>query len=272
VIRARAQKATGVSAEDVAIGLAIQAAVFPVAGDGEGDPERKREQVSVAVETLQEMKPEGVLQSMLAVQMIGVHNTAIKFLMRAVYKDQTFDGADANVLRATRLMRLFNDHLEAYAKLKGKTSEQKVTVEHVHVYEGGQAIVGSVGTPRGREMEIEVRPHERRCGRLKNGNCPGDLSAVKRCGAKTKSGGVCRCPAMRNGRCRLHGGLSTGPKTPEGRHRIRLALFKHGRYTKQAKQERLEWRELVSNSVELLHQLQKACPREVSTRRVAIRL
>jgi hypothetical protein len=148
-IRARAQKATGVSAEDVAIGLAIQAAVFPVAGDGEGDPERKREQVSVAVETLEEMKPEGVLQSMLAVQMIGVHNTAIKFLMRAVYKDQTFDGADANVLRATRLMRLFNDHLEAYAKLKGKTSEQKVTDEHVHVYEGGQAIVGSVGTPRG---------------------------------------------------------------------------------------------------------------------------
>ena len=34
-----AQKATGVSAEDVAIGLAIQAAVFPVGGDGEGDPE-----------------------------------------------------------------------------------------------------------------------------------------------------------------------------------------------------------------------------------------
>src|SRR5258708_4562942 len=33
-----AQKATGVSAEDVALGLAIQAAVFPVAGDGEGDP------------------------------------------------------------------------------------------------------------------------------------------------------------------------------------------------------------------------------------------
>ena len=143
-IRARAQKATGVSAEDVAIGLAIQAAVVPVGGDGEGDPERKREQVSVAVETLQEMKPEGVLQSMLAVQMIGVHNTAIKFLMRAAYKDQTFDGADANVLRATRLMRLFNDQIEAYTQLKGKTSEQKVVVEHVHVYPGGQAIVGPV--------------------------------------------------------------------------------------------------------------------------------
>ena len=28
----------------------------------------------------------------------------------------------------------------------------------------------------------------------------------------------CRCPAMRNNEvCRIHGGLSTGPKTPGGR-------------------------------------------------------
>jgi hypothetical protein len=76
--------------------------------------------------------------------MIGVHNSSIKFLMRATGDNQTFKGMDANVLRATRLMRLFNDQLEAYAKLKGKTSEQKVTVEHVHVHGGGQAIVGNV--------------------------------------------------------------------------------------------------------------------------------
>jgi hypothetical protein len=41
-------------------------------------------------------------------------------------------------------MRLFVEQLEAMARLKGKTREQKVTVEHVHVYEGGQAIVGAV--------------------------------------------------------------------------------------------------------------------------------
>jgi hypothetical protein len=56
-------------------------------------------------------------------------------------------------------------------------------------------------------------------------------------------------------RCRQHGGLSTGPKTPEGRDRIRFALLKHGQYTTEAKQERLEWRELVRISMELLHQL-----------------
>ena len=37
---------------------------------------------------------------------------------------------------------------------------------------------------------------------------------AKHCGAKTRAGGQCRAPAMKNGRCRVHGGSSTGPKTP----------------------------------------------------------
>jgi hypothetical protein len=44
------------------------------------------------------------------------------------------------------------------AKLKGKTGRQKVTVEHVHVHKGGQAIVGTVaatGPGPGDGTEIE---------------------------------------------------------------------------------------------------------------------
>jgi hypothetical protein len=188
---------------------------------------------------------------MLAVQMIGVHNSAVRFHMRASEEGQTFEGADANVLRAVRLLRLFNEQLQALASLRGKIGQQRVTVEHVHVYEGGQAIVGAVDTPGGREMGIEVRPHGRHVG-LNNQHQPREF---RRCGAKTRPGTPCRRPVMQNGRCRLHGGLSTGPKTPEGRHRIRLALLKHGRYTKEAKQERLEWRELVRASREILYQV-----------------
>jgi len=34
------------------------------------------------------------------------------------------------------------------------------------------------------------------------------------CGAKAKrTGKACHQPAMKNGRCRLHGGKSTGPRT-----------------------------------------------------------
>ena len=65
-------------------------------------------------------------------------------------------------------------------------------------------------------------------GHLKNGNRSGDFLAAPRCGAKTRVGGCCRQPAMRNGRCRLHGGLSTGPRTPEGLARSRRARLTHG--------------------------------------------
>jgi len=48
-----------------------------------------------------------------------------------------------------------------------------------------------------------------------------------RCGARCRDGHACKAPAvwdpMRdravNGRCKLHGSLSTGPKTPEGKQR-----------------------------------------------------
>ena len=52
--------------------------------------------------------------------------------------------------------------------------------------------------------------------------------AALRCGARTRAGTSCRSPAMANGRCRLHGGHSTGPRTAEGLERIRAARTTHG--------------------------------------------
>jgi hypothetical protein len=40
---------------------------------------------------------------------------------------------------------------------------------------------------------------------------------------------------MKNGRCKFHGGLSTGPRTPEGLERSRRARWKHGVYSLQMK-------------------------------------
>lgn len=62
----------------------------------------------------------------------------------------------------------------------------------------------------------------------------------KLCRAKARTHGhqLCRRIAMANGRCRLHGGLSTGPKTKKGREKARLAVLKHGFYTQAAMEER----------------------------------
>ena len=56
----------------------------------------------------------------------------------------------------------------------------------------------------------------------------------KRCLAKTRRGTECQRPAITgSGRCRLHGGRSTGPRTKEGRARISAANTKHWRKTKE---------------------------------------
>jgi len=88
-------------------------------------------------------------------------------------------------------------------------------------------------------------PHKKRRGRLKNDNPPGDFMQAPRCGARTRKGTTCRAPAMKNGRCRLHGGKSTGPKTKEGIERIRQAHLLHGRYTRKVIAERKEFNALL---------------------------
>jgi len=68
-------------------------------------------------------------------------------------------------------------------------------------------------------------------GRLRHGNPGGDLTKVVPCGAATRAGTACRQPAMQNGRCRLHGGKSTGPRTAAGLARSRAARLRHGART-----------------------------------------
>ena len=55
----------------------------------------------------------------------------------------------------------------------------------------------------------------------------------QRCGAKTRKGTPCQRPArLPVGRCRLHGGASTGPRTEEGLARLTAARTTHGKYAK----------------------------------------
>lgn len=58
---------------------------------------------------------------------------------------------------------------------------------------------------------------------------PDDLKDL-RCGAKTKAtGSPCKIKAIySNGRCKFHGGLSTGARTAAGKKKVALNGFKKG--------------------------------------------
>ena len=60
----------------------------------------------------------------------------------------------------------------------------------------------------------------------------------QRCGAKTRKGTPCQTAVKHPaGRCRLHGGASTGPRTKEGLARLTAARTIHGKYTKEKRAE-----------------------------------
>lgn len=70
---------------------------------------------------------------------------------------------------------------------------------------------------------------------------------VSKCGAYSRrTGKPCRQPAMKNGRCRIHGGKSTGP--PKGNQNA----LKHGFYTREAIAGRKDIRRLMKDSIRLL--------------------
>ena len=69
--------------------------------------------------------------------------------------------------------------------------------------------------------------------------------AAPRCGARTRNATACLRAALRNGRCRIHGGLSTGPQTVEGLARSRAANLKHAYYSKAQKQSRRNARLII---------------------------
>jgi hypothetical protein len=70
------------------------------------------------------------------------------------------------------------------------------------------------------------------------------MSDAPRCGARTRSSGRCRCPAMPNGKCRIHGGLSPG--APRG---TANGNYHDGYWTREAVEERKFIRSLVKGTL-----------------------
>ena len=101
--------------------------------------------------------PKDETEGMLAAQMLSTHNAAMECFRRAMLKEQSLESRQMNLNYANKLSRTYALHMEALDKHRGK-GQQKVTVEHVHVHQGGQAIVGTVQTG-GSAANSEEQPH-----------------------------------------------------------------------------------------------------------------
>ena len=82
------------------------------------------------------------IEGMLAAQMVTTHLAAMSALRRLKGSENVAQ-QDSNGNLAVKLLRTFTMQLEALQRYRGK-GQQKVTVEHVNVNAGGQAIVGTV--------------------------------------------------------------------------------------------------------------------------------
>src|SRR6266550_4363987 len=124
------------------------------------DAERTHKLQSAGLTFLAGIKPNDELEGMLAAQLRASHNAAMKYYRRAMISEQTFEGRKENLNQANKLSRTHATLLEALNRHRGK-GQQKVTVEHVHVHNGGQAIVGNVThTPGGGTMtKSKDQPH-----------------------------------------------------------------------------------------------------------------
>lgn len=103
---------------------------------------RNPEQIRALVSLYREIGVQNPIESMLISQMATVHNHAMKLMAKATEISSVTSG-ETVVNMANRLMRTFAAQVEAFEKLK-RGGKQVIKVDHVHVHEGGQAIVGNI--------------------------------------------------------------------------------------------------------------------------------
>jgi len=113
----------------------------------DGDPAHppESENINNALAAVTGIGARDETEGMLATQMVATHFAAISALRR-LKSAETLHQQDSNGSLAVKLLRTFTLQIEALQRYRGK-GQQKVTVEHVHVNAGGQAIVGVVHAP-----------------------------------------------------------------------------------------------------------------------------
>jgi hypothetical protein len=104
------------------------------------------ESANFMLSVIKGIKPRDQVEAMLAAQMAAVHVSAMTFARRLAHVEN-IPQQDSAERAFNKLTRTFASQMEALKRYR-TGGEQKVTVQHVTVGEGGQAIVGNVTQER----------------------------------------------------------------------------------------------------------------------------
>jgi hypothetical protein len=118
-----------------------------------------QDDVNAVVAAMHGINPQDEVEAMLASQMVATNFAALRF-MQQLKNSETVIQQDSSGNIVIKLLRTYTAQMEALQRYRGK-GQQKMTVEHVHVHAGGQAIVGQVTHPEGGGVikKTEEQPH-----------------------------------------------------------------------------------------------------------------
>lgn len=120
------------------------------------NPEATQQKYDFMLTVVAGIEPKDQMEAMLAAQMAAVHMQTMAFAKRLSCVE-TIDQQNSAERAFNKLARTFTTQLEALNRYRGK-GQQKMVVEHIHVHEGGQAVVGNIQGGGG-ENKTEGQPH-----------------------------------------------------------------------------------------------------------------
>ena len=101
--------------------------------------EAAHEDANAIMGALLALNPQDEIEGMMCSRLLVLQDHYMEYMSRAKNSDDT-QIIDANINRATKLMRLYNETLQALHKHRRKGDDQRVVVQHIHVNDGGQAV------------------------------------------------------------------------------------------------------------------------------------
>lgn len=123
------------------LALIMRTALSAIPLSHQNDKDRRDEAYSMVIA----IDPQDAIEGFLASQMTANQVLIKEFVGRILYDDQTIEGVERGVNRMNKLMSLFCRQVDTLKRYR-EGGKQIIQVQHVHVNEGGQAVVGNVKT------------------------------------------------------------------------------------------------------------------------------